>query len=118
MTQVRFERADGTEALLLRRLVERLRQGRNLDGITEGRTRPMRFHITNRACTDLSHGKRLCNSPSLSCHARSTEAHLVLPIIVDPPALDHRPDMIAIRERFIQSLEHNHGSSTTSYRYL
>ena len=107
MTDVRFDRSQSTKLKLLGAGAKCALEGLHFDWIPKGRSRAVRFDVTNGVGRDLRHDVGGTNHGRLGVHAGSSVTDLARTIVVDGRSLDEGVDGRAAPQGVVESLEDN-----------
>ncbi len=105
---VRLDRADRDELLLLRFGAGDFGQSLDLDGVAQSGPGAMGLEVRDRLQVHAGRRQRLGDNLGLPIHARRRVPHLQRAVVVDRRAQDHRVNVVAVGERVLQALEHHH----------
>ena len=102
----------------IRGLAKGLRQCCHFDRIAKVGARAMAFHVVHRVRGHACNGLRLRHSNGLPLHRWCEVPSLLRAIIVDRTALDHGPDMIAVRDGVRHATQHDDPGARPENRSL
>ena len=104
---VALDRSDRAEADLLRVRSERLREGRDLDGISERGGRAVGLDVPDGLRLDACHCQRLTDDGRLAIHAGRRVPGLHRSVVVDRGAADDRRDGVTARAGVIEASQYD-----------
>ena len=105
MSNIRFDRSEGTKATPLGRSTEHFSEGSDFDRIAEGRSGAVCFDQLHALRVDLGHLQRSGNAARLPGDTGSGKPDLAGSVVVDRRTLDHSPDEVALVDGVRKALQ-------------
>ena len=118
VADVGFHRPDAAEAGVLGPLPEGLGQRRHLDGVAQIGAGAVAFDVIDRVRRHIGHRLRLGDAAGLTIDRGRQIPGLLRAVVVDRGALDHGPDMVAVRHRIRQPFQHHTSGTRAEHRAL
>src|ERR1700761_1950516 len=118
MAEIGLGRTDPTESATGCVFRERLRQGGQLDRITENRPRPVRLHVPDRLRRNTRGAVGLGDRSDLTANTGRGVTDFVVTIVVQPETQDRRVNAVSVGECVVEPLERDDADSASNDRSL